>query len=76
MVTYYDSGEMQVVKTGPKEASVRLVGFDQPSPALCDRLMGWMERVIELAGGTEVSMQHPRCMARYDKFCVYEASWK
>jgi len=76
MVTYYDSGSMEVMKVGPKEALLHLVDFDEPHLLICDRLQGWMERVVELSGGKDVSLKHPKCMAKGDRVCEYNATWK
>lgn len=72
---YYDSGHMETVKNEGKSATLVLTGFDQPSIHFCDRLMGWMERTVELTGAREVKMTHPKCRVRGDDRCEYRGDW-
>lgn len=74
--TYYDCGEMRLLVSEPKRAVVRLVGFDQPSEIVCDRVMGWMERALELSGAVKMNFEHPSCAARGDAYCEYVATWE
>ncbi len=74
--SYYDSGTMQVVAAESKNAIMRIAGFDQPSPLLCDRILGWMQRTVEMTGGKRVVMSHPSCAARGDAFCEYRGEWE
>ena len=53
--SYYDSGTMQVLVAEPNKAIMRIAGFDQPSAILCDRVLGWMERTVEMSGGKHVA---------------------
>lgn len=73
--TYYDSGQISVVKSEAKQAVVRLEGFNQPSAVVCDRIMGWMERALELSGAMKMRFEHPLCAARGDAYCEYTAEW-
>ncbi len=72
---YYDSGKMQVLDSEPHKAILRIAEFDQPSAVLCDRILGWMERTVEMTGGKGVVMTHPSCAARGDAFCEYRGEW-
>ncbi|MCI4398120.1 MAG: hypothetical protein JHC34_04695 [Acidobacteria bacterium] len=74
--SYYDSGMMQVLVAEPNKAIMRIAGFDQPSAILCDRVLGWMERTVEMSGGKRVVMSHPACAARGDDFCEYRGEWE
>ena len=74
--TFYDSGEMRLISSDHGSATVRLAGFNQPHTLFCERLMGWMQRTVELSGGSSVQLEHPRCLARGDRFCEYVAIWK
>ena len=73
--SYYRPGTMIVERAAPQEALLRLTGFDQPSPVFCDRLLGWMERTLELCGAKEICMEHPRCLSRGDASCDYMGRW-
>jgi hypothetical protein len=73
--SYYDSGKMSVLASDPGSAAIRLVDFDQPDPRFCDRLLGWMERTLELSGAKAIRMEHPKCVARGDDSCDYVGRW-
>lgn len=72
---YYDSGKMETVKNEGKSATLVLTDFDQPNHHFCDRLLGWMERTVELTGAREVRMTHPKCRMRGDDRCEYRGDW-
>ena len=72
---YYDRGTMETVSTTDRSASLILRGFDQPSLHFCDRLLGWMERTVEMTGAKNVRMTHPRCVVRGDDHCEYRGDW-
>lgn len=74
--SYYDSGTMQVLVAESNKSIIRIAGFDQPSTILCDRVLGWMERTVEMSGGKSVVMSHPACAARGDAFCEYRGEWE
>jgi len=74
--TYYDSGSLEVIRAEDNRAVIHMTGFDQPDSRLCDRILGGMQRMAELAGGTDVVMTHPRCMAKGDPLCEYHGHWK
>lgn len=75
-VTYYDPGRMETVVEEKGHALLRLTGFDEPHPLFCDRLLGWMERTLELCGASSIQMGHPRCLSRGDASCDYEGRWR
>lgn len=74
--TYYDSGAMSAEKVDSHHAILRLRNFNQPHRAFCDRLCGFMQRSLEMSGCETVQMTHPKCMARGDGYCEYEAKWE
>lgn len=74
--TYYDSGVMAAEKVDSRHAVLRLTAFNQPHKAFCDRLCGFMQRSLEISGCEAVLMTHPKCMARGDAFCQFEAQWE
>jgi hypothetical protein len=74
--TYYDSGSMEVASTDDRTALLRLTDFNQPHVWFCDRLMGWMERTLELSGAKSPRVSHPKCLARGDASCDYCGRWQ
>lgn len=73
--TNYDSGSMDLVKAEPHEAVMRLTGFEEPDARFCQRLLGFMQRSLELSGAKNVRMDHPKCEARGDGHCEFMAKW-
>ena len=71
----YDSGEMRLVASDAKTATIRVSGFAEPCPEFCDRALGWIERTLEMTGAKHVRVDHPVCAARGDAHCDYRGSW-
>jgi hypothetical protein len=74
--TYYDTGEMRAVVAEPGHAVLDLAGFTEPVPELCERLIGWMSRSVELAGGKNLRSAHSLCVLRGDDVCRFEGWWE
>ncbi len=74
--SYYDSGRMAVVSSEDKSALLQISGFNQPHVWFCERLMGWMQRTLELSGAKNARLAHPKCMARGDATCDYSGRWE
>lgn len=72
---YYDSGVMTVENQERNGASVVVRGFDQPCPYFCDRVLGWVERLLELTGVKNVRVDHPKCRVRGDDRCEFRGRW-
>src|SRR6201999_4130785 len=51
---HYDSGYLEVMTRGPKQAVLRIRGFATPHTVHCQSVLGWAERSIELSGGKRV----------------------
>ena len=73
--SYYDTGEMKVVESEGKHAVIELAAF-AGAPQFCERVYGWMERTLELAGAKSVRLVHAACVHRGDALCRYEATWE
>lgn len=74
--TYYSSGEMTCEEIGAGKALLCLREVDQPDIHLCERLLGWMERTLELSGAKKVTMSHPKCRTRGDDRCEFHGIWE
>jgi len=72
--SYYDTGEMTVVEHEPGHAVVELTAF-AGARQFCERVHGWMERTLELAGARDVRLAHTACVHRGDPLCQFEAIW-
>lgn len=73
--SYYDTGELRIVESGPGRAVAELAGFEGGAPQFCDRIFGWMQRTLELAGAKGLRSAHSACVHRGDPVCRFEGSW-
>lgn len=73
--SYYDSGELRIVDSGPGRAVAELVGLQGGAPQFCDRIFGWMQRTLELAGAKNLRSAHSSCVHRGGAVCRFEGSW-
>lgn len=73
--SYYDEGGIRIVESGRGRAAVELTGFEGGAPQFCERLHGWMQRILELAGAKNVRTVHSLCVHRRDAACRFEGSW-
>jgi hypothetical protein len=74
--SYYDSGAISTVVAEPGHAALDLAGFEDPVPELCERLIGWLSRTVELAGGRNLRSVHSLCVLRGDQVCRFEEWWE
>jgi hypothetical protein len=72
---FYDTGDLEAIVNEKGHAICELRGFGEPAPEFCERLIGWMEHLIALTGGTDLVSSHPRCVNRGDATCHYEGHW-
>jgi hypothetical protein len=73
--SYYDTGDLRVVESGPGHATVDLVGLEEGSVEFCERILGWMERTMELCGARNLRSAHSRCGHRGDPVCRFQGDW-
>ena len=72
---YYHPGDMTVVFEEQGHAVLRLVGFDAGTSVFCRRQTGGLRCAITLAGGSQPSTRHVRCVLEGDAFCEWELRW-
>jgi hypothetical protein len=72
---YYDTGELRPLVYEPRHVVLELVGFTGGAAEFCERIYGWMERTLELAGAKNIRASHPQCLHRGDPSCLFEGSW-
>ncbi|MDI6739564.1 MAG: hypothetical protein QME74_04285 [Candidatus Edwardsbacteria bacterium] len=72
---YNDSGKLEVYDVLPNSVRTRLTDVDQGGPFLCETLMGFFQRGIELAGRKNVVSKHPSCLYRGDQQCEFYVHW-
>jgi uncharacterized protein (TIGR02265 family) len=70
----YNRGELRVEEQTEKSARIRLHNF--PSEAAgCARVTGWIERMAELTGVKNISVQQTQCYARGGPACEWNLKW-
>jgi hypothetical protein len=73
--SYYDTGRIDVVEAARGRAVLDLTGF-LGAPQFCDRIRGWMERTVSLAGARNLRSEHSQCVHRGDPVCRFEGHWE
>ncbi len=73
---YYRPGDMILMEQGDGWASTRLLGFSSADSLFCRRLTGGWRAALEIAGGRNVSVRHPRCANEGDLFCEWSLVWE
>jgi uncharacterized protein (TIGR02265 family) len=74
--SYYDTGELRIVEKGPQRVAAELAGFEGGAPQFCERIFGWMQRTLELAGARNLRSAHSTCVHRGGSVCRFEGSWE
>ena len=72
---YYAVGSRTYEKTGPKSAVLRTMSAESVTEADCLTIVGWYQRAIEMSGGRNVRIEHPKCRARANGHCEYLCTW-
>lgn len=72
--SYYDTGRIEVVESGPGRAVLDLAGFEG-APQFCQRIIGWMEKTVQMAGARNLRSRHAVCVHRGDAVCRFEGDW-
>lgn len=72
--SYWDTGKLVQEEHGRGHAVFVLEGFEGAA-AFCARMLGWMERTLELAGAKQVRVAHVSCLHRGEAACRFEGTW-
>ena len=70
----YNKGELRVTSQSDKSAHLQLSGI-RMEPAGCSRLTGWIERMAEMTGATNVRISKSKCSAKGDDCCEWHLDW-
>lgn len=70
----YNRGELRVEDQTDTSARIRLANFPS-EPAGCARVTGWIERMAELTGVKNVSVQQAQCYAKGAQCCEWTVNW-
>ena len=70
----YNRGELKVVEQTDKSAHIRLDNFPS-EPAGCARVSGWLERMAELTGVKNITVNQTQCYSKGAKCCEWDLKW-
>jgi uncharacterized protein (TIGR02265 family) len=70
----YNRGDLRVINQTDRSATVQLIDF--PSEAAgCARVTGWIERMAEMTGAKNVSIEQKQCFANGALHCEWNITW-
>lgn len=72
---YCDTGELDVVESGPAHFTVRLSGFPEIDAAHCHMISGWIRGLGDGTGAKDVEIRKTSCVHLGDPHCEYQGSW-
>jgi diguanylate cyclase (GGDEF)-like protein len=72
---YHSWGAMGAAPARAEAATVTLTGTPRDAN-VCAWTAGMIEQVFVLSGGAGARVSHPRCEAKGDPRCVFEATWR
>jgi hypothetical protein len=72
---FHDSGQWTVTRESEHLVTGYLDEWGHVDHALCRELVGYMGRMIELAGAKNAIVEHPFCRARGDARCFFRGRW-
>jgi hypothetical protein len=73
--SYYDTGELRIVESAPRQVAAELAGLQGGAPQFCERIFGWVQRTRELAGAKGLRSAHSACVHRGDPVCRFAGTW-
>jgi hypothetical protein len=73
---FHDSGTWHVERESPTRVRARLEGWGSEDELTCVRLAAYIERLFQLVGARNGSMQRLACRARGDEACLFAARWE
>jgi hypothetical protein len=72
---YQDSGVWTIERPTEKSAIGALRSWGSNEEATCERLGGYLGRLLELSGSKGVRVARDRCRSRGDDHCRFHATW-
>jgi uncharacterized protein (TIGR02265 family) len=72
----YDTGRVDVVESSPGGITIRLRDFDAGDRAWCQRIEGFLEAVMEIAGAREPQVVERECIHLGAAHCEMHGSWR
>jgi hypothetical protein len=75
MAGYYTPSQLAVAESGPGKAVIHITRFPEPSTFVEARIMGWMQRALEINGCKNVMVKTPKSLTKGDALTEYLVSW-
>src|SRR5262249_20178378 len=72
---FQSSGTWAVDRLSPTKIRATLVGWGSEDELSCVRLAAYIERLFQLVGARNGSMERVACRARGDEACVFAGHW-
>ena len=74
---YRNVHKLEIEGTSPTSCVVRYrTSQGRPSAITCRNRRGWWTRTLEMAGGKNVKVVHPECMASGKEYCEFHINWE
>lgn len=74
--TYYDPCKMEVAEMTSGHAVLRITEFTEIDNKVEERIRGWCERALAIAGGKELSVKITKSLANGGEFTEFDINWK
>jgi len=71
----HSNGRRTCERSGERGAIVRSFDGEEADAEDCLTAVGWLQRAIEMSGGTEARVVETQCRARGAAHCEYRCSW-
>lgn len=73
---YYNPSEMKVVESRKGQGIMQITKFPNMDRVLEIRIVGWMERALEISGGKEPDIKVTKSLTAGDPLSEFIATWK
>ena len=74
-LSQHTMGRRSYERSGERSAVIRSFDCQDAAADDCLIVVGWLQRAIELSGGTEVRVVEAQCHARGAPHCEYHSEW-
>lgn len=74
--TYYKPSIMRGEEADKNTYRIYINQFNQYSDVIEHRILGWMERALEICGCKDINISVPKSLAKRDQFTQYDIEWK
>lgn len=76
LATYYNPSEIKVVECQKGQAIVQITKFPDMNQLVETRIVGWMERGLEISGAEQPNIKITKSLTAGDPLSEFHATWK